>query len=408
MLDYTDDHTAIRYLSTCRSLRSGYHHYPLKRAMSEYTFRYRTNARIYLQRPWKMGDNVMGSLSCHSYVWLVLFNSRWPDYLVLGLLYSTIIILIACYSAWLLRQRECCESGRLTTWRRRWYPVPRVTRLRTELYDAPLLPYLQHLTELTIRHDMKDKPIGAKYPLPHSLRTLRLVNSPDLVLEPHTLPPRLTSLSLGSIKNDSLPIGVLPESLTSLELIHGFDTRWAVEESVLPSSLLRLKLYEWTLPLSDLALPASLTELDIASLSNYPLPALPPQLELLAIGGGYDQPLTGKLPASLRILRLSGYFGQPLTADLFDSTPQLKELCLSDYGTTRQLDVSVLPRSLRVLRVGEQYELVMAHTAHIPPHMERVIVPAEWDTDWLAALQHIGQTYGFTVEQEAGPAREEA
>ena len=34
VLDHGDDRTAIRYLSACRTLRAGYHAYPVKRAMS--------------------------------------------------------------------------------------------------------------------------------------------------------------------------------------------------------------------------------------------------------------------------------------------------------------------------------------------------------------------------------------
>jgi len=263
-----------------------------------------------------------------------------------------------------------------------------------------LLPYLQHLTELTIRHDKRYRPFGKKYPLPHSLRTLHLLNSPDLMLEPDTLPPRLTSLSLGAIKNAPLSPGVLPQSLTSLALTKGFDTRWIIRSNVLPSNLQRLELQEWTLPLSNIVLPASLTELDIRWLSNHLLPALPPQLQLLAIGGAFNQPLVNALPSSLHILRLTGHFEQPLTATVFASTPQLEELHLSDHSS-QQLDVSVLPRSLHVLRFGKRCSLVLAYESDVPPQLHRVIVPAGWDEEQQLRLQQLSERRSLVVEVEA-------
>ena len=77
---------------------------------------------------------------------------------------------------------------------------------------------------------------------------------------------------------------------------------------------------------------------------------------MLAVGGAFNQPLTGVPPSSLRILRLTGHFSQPLTRAVFESTPVLEELHLSDLSPARQLDVRVLPRSLRVLGIGERYK----------------------------------------------------
>ena len=100
-------------------------------------------------------------------------------------------------------------------------------------------------------------------------------------------------------------------------------------------------------------LPPSLTELRIDNLSDHALPALPSQLEVLAIGGSFNQPLTRVLPADLRVLRLTGDFNQLLSSDVFTSTPQLHELHL--YGhSVRVLFASELPRSLRVVRLGRR------------------------------------------------------
>ena len=283
-------------------------------------------------------------------------------------------------------------------WRRR-YLMPRVIRLSDQLRDVQLLPYLRHLTELTITCDDEHNRLDSKHPLPQSLHTLRINDSPRFTAKPDMLPLRLTSLSLGAIQNTPLPAGVLPHSLTSLRLMYGFDTRWAIEEGVLPANLQQLSLHEWSLRFS-IALPASLTSLSISWLSNAPLPVLPPQLELLRIGGEFNQPLTGVLPSSLRVLELIGHYRQPFTTDMFASTPVLEELYLGDYGFLRPIAASALLRSLRLLRVGRHWSLAMAEASDLPPQLRCLIVPPEWhmwDAERVPRLQQLGQARGFSV-----------
>ena len=75
-----------------------------------------------------------------------------------------------------------------------------------------LLPYLRHLTELTVRYS-EHYPFDEGYPLPRSLRTIRLLHSPEMMLALGTLPPHLTFLTTGAVKSMPLPAGVLPNSL---------------------------------------------------------------------------------------------------------------------------------------------------------------------------------------------------
>ena len=133
----------------------------------------------------------------------------------------------------------------------------------------------------------------------------------------------------GRCKNKSLPVGVLPQSLTSLCLTAFFDTRNGIGQGVLPASLQRLRVLEWTLPLSNIVLPVSLTELDMQNLADHPLCPLPPQLQVLCIGGLFSQPLTGVLPPTLRVLRFTGRFQQPLTADMFACSTRV---CCSNWA----------------------------------------------------------------------------
>ncbi len=366
ILDCMDDLSAIRFLSSCRSLHAGYHAYPLKQAMSVDTFL--------------------------SLMPREAFSSVQP-----------------------IEPVDCCSMGRFGRVSGR--QMPRVVQLKESPRDGRMFVYLQHLTELTTAYDKKDRPFEL-YPLPRSLLTLRLLHSPDLVLTPHTLPPRLTMLSLSKINNMPLRAGVLPRSLTLLYLTLDFDLRWPIHEGVLPSSLQRLWLARWTFPLSRIALPMSLTDLDIRYLSNHPLPVLPPLLEVLHIGGAFnqplagvlpsslrvlrltdvfDQPLTNALPCSLRVLRLTGRFDQPLTVDVFASTPEPEELQLGDHSA-RDVVGSELPRSLRLLRVGKLHSLIIAAASDTPPKLRRIMVPAEWNRQRVERLTRFSVAQGFMVE----------
>ena len=406
MLDYMDDRTAIVLLATCQSLHAVYHHYPLKRPMTEWAFRDATQLeKYYYQRNTIPIYATLLFIAVIALVVIVLTTkSPWYENAAPTVVFGVPVVALSCYTAWFvyrLRRTDCCTRGRRGMWRRR-YVVPRVVRLTTALRDVRFLPYLQHLTELTIAYD-KYAPFSQKYPLPQSVRTLRLNASPELELKPDMLPPRLTSLSLSKIKNTPLLPGVLPTSLTSLHLTADFDTRWAIGAGVLLASLQRLEVDEWKLPLSRITMPPSLTELDIHSLSNHRLPVLPPQLQLFAIGGAFNQPLTGVLPSSLRILRLAGHFSQPLTAIEFASTPVLEELHLGDRSAL-QLAASVLPRSLRVLQLGKRCSLVMAEASEVPPQLRRLILSSGWDAERVMRLQQFSERHGFTVEVETEAA----
>ena len=167
---------------------------------------------------------------------------------------------------------------------------------------------------------------------------------------------------------------------------------------MLPASLQQLKLERWRQSLSAIALPASLVELDIRYLDDYPLPALPPQLQVLRIGGAFRQPLTGVLPAALRVLRLTGAFDQPLTADVFASAPLLEELWLSDYSTGSQ---HALPRTLRVLRLGKRSSLSMRELSEALPELRKLKLPPQWDVARVKRFEQFGQARGIAVPQSA-------
>ena len=399
MLDYMDDHTAIRYLSTCQMLHAGYHEYPLKRAMSVATFKALPQLNVYdgyMCQTLLYGAGYLCVLII-GVLLLMRVRNRPLSLAVVGVLAALFFVYPYLGLRWRLAIRtDCCGTElRLRKWRG-WRMMPRVTRLKGELRNLTLLPHLKHLTELEVR-SYEHNVLGKQWPLPHSLRTLRLRNSRFLTLTPDTLPPHLTSLTLGAVKDTLLPLGVLPQSLTSLYLTSGFSTELPIGEGVLPACLQRLKVDEWTQPLSHIALPASLTNVVIHRLSDHPLPALPSHIQCFAVGGAFNQPLNNVLPAGLRVLRLTGKWEQPLTAHLFACTPQLEELWLSDKMPFCELAASVLPRSLRVLRLGLHHSLVIPHPLDKPPELHRVLVTHTWEDERMLALWQLGLSCGFKV-----------
>ena len=433
ILDYADDHTAVACLSSCRFLHAGYHQYPVKRAMSMETLRALTSLRDYPPRVnlWPLlqaGDTICALL--HAVVVLVaalrseLVMESQPHTLfgcieVLAWALATVaitVIRISCEIAWSIKEfdwrplprarpsRKCCTSCTSDEPRLRRHPLPRVQKVTGWLKDVELLPYLQHATELSISY-CPPNPLGMDNPLPASLRTLNIYwPVQDLLLEDATqahlllrLRRRVLTSLWPRLNDDPLPAGVLPPSLTSLYLDVDSGTR-PIAAGVLPLGLQTLSLQEWNLYLSNIALRASLTELDIMLLANFRLPALPPQLEVLDIGGLFNQPLAGVLPSSLRVLQLTGRFNQPLNAELFASIPLLEEQYLDNDGGKLIIDQS-LP-SLCWLRVNKLHRPIFVSEPDAQSQLQWVIVSAEWSEERVASLRHTGQARGFEVEQE--------
>ena len=348
---YMDDCSAIRYLSICRSLQRVYHSYPLQRVVSaehfsqaEYVAGRRSRLRLWLAR--------IAGLLCHR---------QLPHF-------------------------GCCDAdGRLPR-SQPSHPIPRVIVMSGTVRSS-LLPFVQHLVAADVADD-DSLPIGPHNPLPRCLRTLRLYDSPNLTLKPATLPPRITALTLGGLRRGAqLGVGVLPHSLVSLHLTGEFNTRSPIVAGVLPPNLQRLEVDEWKLPLSALAMPASVIHLRVHMLNSDTIRpgTLPPNLQTLKLEGFFDQPhpiSANVLPASLRRLHLMGCYSQPFTYKTFGALQQLEELQLSHHYS-HPLHPHVLPSSLRVLRLGTLWEPVMAGA--LPVCLERLMVrvPVWSDVDVL-------------------------
>ena len=119
MLDYMDDRTAIRYLSTCQSLHAGYHHYPLKRPMAESVFREVTQLDKYLAPPRARAMSLLFALVLVFVVILLVVPIirlwAWPHSLFSSIGVTAICMICwGCCGGWLMatRRGECCMRGR--------------------------------------------------------------------------------------------------------------------------------------------------------------------------------------------------------------------------------------------------------------------------------------------------------
>ena len=131
-------------------------------------------------------------------------------------------------------------------------------------------------------------------------------------------PPQLRKLTFGKWWWPSLSIGdwIPPASLVELQL--PFSTETSFAELLLPSALQVLRLGKQSL--RALHLPLTLRELHLGAkwnLSIAALPLLPLQLQLLAFGREFNQPVQGlQLPPSLHTLCFRENFNQPAQRSL--------------------------------------------------------------------------------------------
>ena len=151
--------------------------------------------------------------------------------------------------------------------------------------------------------------------LPHGLRRLQLPDAWDLALEPGSIPSTVVTLQLG-IFNQPLLGGMFPLCPllpSSLLQLHTFGFTLPLLPGVLPPTLQRLCMTRWNQPLQLGVLPASLRALQVDAFNHPLLPgALPAGLTHLALLQ-FSHPLNvGILPSSLINLDLGWRFDHPL------------------------------------------------------------------------------------------------
>ena len=177
---------------------------------------------------------------------------------------------------------------------------------------------------------------------------------------------------------------------------------------MLPSQLQWLRV-TWALTLADLALPPSLTRLEVEWLpiqQQLPIPphCLPPHLHTLHISQRFDlfdtEMLCDALPASLRVLSLHCRLTKPLTTELLAQVPLLEELYFKGFSSRRiQLTAGVLAplTQLRVLCVREMWQPFTPGV--LPLSLRKVVVRASTrqEADELVPMvvRHAGLVVAF-------------
>ena len=378
-----DNRSAIRYLSTCKQLHSLYHTFPLNEPI----------------RPYQIA-------------------SMYTTHSVLG--------------------RNCC-SARSPILGIRSPPVPRIIRPRG-WYSARYVAALQHVEEVRV-HDYNNTPLAASIhelgdpqrfatritqcKLPAAIRTLQLALYDYRQLSRVGWPPQLTALALSDVTEVLLQPGVLPATLETLcmsykrDVVNSTDPRIAIQPiaaGVLPPQLQQLQL-TWNRSLADLALPPSLTRLELVLRSELLIPAgsLPSTLRVLSLNSGRTEfdtrTLIGVLPSSVRVLRLHCKLMVPPSAELFAQVPQLEELDLAPPGVhshwveLERTSFTLMARALRsvpklrTLRLGSWYSPTIP-VDELPLSLPRlVVVASEEQEEVLVPLQF--RHAGLVVEFES-------
>jgi len=250
--------------------------------------------------------------------------------------------------------------------------VPRVTRLGLLCWsETSLLLHLPHLRELEVGEYSVTGAAADTSTLPARLEKLNMnLYSNHRPLQPGELPDSIRELSINTSPEHgaarfSLPVGVLPASLTSLCLRYPLAAPLAVgslpplltdlyysdshplDPDVLPPSLTRLTLTEqYACLLTPATLPQSLTELKITGycMNDYRWSlqpgVLPASLIRLTLDGNGQSIPRGVIPASLRYFKLEeSDFNEPLDG-VFPADSCLEEFVLE---AVYEFNQSILP-----------------------------------------------------------------
>ena len=189
--------------------------------------------------------------------------------------------------------------------------------------------------------------------LPTSLRRLRLERYHRQPLLVGSLPPQLEQLSLGYCHDQRIDPGAIPASVTHLKLLLSGEHTQQLQAGAIPHGVVHLHLVlhiEHPLPLG--VLPSSLRELVLTHHSAQLLQpgSLPDGLEVLALHcpfPDWQRPLLpGLIPASVRVLSLNDEYEQEVVAGAIP--PTVAWLRLPRHYAEKELS-SMLSPSTRVV-----------------------------------------------------------
>jgi len=176
--------------------------------------------------------------------------------------------------------------------------------------------------------------------------------------------------------NSIVSVQCIATFLTDMDLIHILrcSRQWNKEWKMAYFNLLWLPIKHYSsckdarnvCYISTMAQMKSLTSNVIglhANRINFPLPRLPPFLDTLRLGYGFNQPLHD-LPSTLIELELGCTFNQPLP----NLPPKLRHLSL---GNSFNHPLPHLPESLLVLKLGECFD---QNLLCFPPQLKKIVL----------------------------------
>lgn len=211
--------------------------------------------------------------------------------------------------------------------------------------------------------------------LPKNLKSLRISNFYEEVLEVGVFPPGLETLHMGMRYKHPFEVGMFPEGLKILvlpnnhpgEIIPGLIPRSVIDlvlnsgsnvrilENVLPRGLKKLKLgLTYNQPIPPGIIPEGLEELDLGAMFNQDMVvgSIPRTVRKLIISRDYDKDISpGVIPGSMRSITFYNYVKEIVPGALPEGVEEI------DFGTmfNHSLGRGVLPTTVRKIKLSIKF-----------------------------------------------------
>ncbi|GAM18349.1 hypothetical protein SAMD00019534_015240 [Acytostelium subglobosum LB1] len=259
------------------------------------------------------------------------------------------------------------------------------TKVENKLHPGVLPSSLTNLTFWTPIRDDKVTP-GS---IPSNILTLKM----QPVYGHGIIPSNVTDLCFTSNWSSPITPGLLPNSVTRLD-IGKFNTyRHDYNQNTFPLSLTQLKMNVHDSPPPG-ALPASLTELDLGldknGTSGLLVGSIPPLVKVLFIRGLNQTLVQGLLPNTLEVLDLlTSNFNHPITVNSLP--PSLKRINLGEMYN-HPFPPGVLPNSLTSIRLGFRF-VQLLEPGSIPQSLTHLALCGNMTQSgsdvWPRSIKHI-------------------
>ena len=289
---YMDNRSAVHYLSTCQHQYALYHSFPLTEPVSSKQLKSICSRTASFRHWWYQWLWLTWTVPISLSALLVFRLSTTDSLRVVAGITECVVVAATCAFYNPNPAPHCTHCCSEPTPSRFWraVAVPRIVAFSGWCSVFDVARYLQHAVEAHVYDHECFSLTECK--LPATLRRLSLKLHSYRQLTADTLPSQLV-LAMEEVDEVVLQPGVLPQSLVALVLLYQHSVRESTDRAtamqpiaagVLPSQLQRLVI-EWSRSLADLALPPSLTRLDLHRLpdATFPPDALPATLHTLLI-----------------------------------------------------------------------------------------------------------------------------